>query len=107
MSTGGGIYPNWRRDGHELELFYVAPDTRLMAVPMRVAPDARALDAGAPVALFPTQLATGPNTATTGYSSKAQYAVARDGRFLMNVAVDDAVTSPITIVQNWTASLKK
>ena len=31
----------------------------------------------------------------------------RDGRFLMNVAEDAAVTSPITIVQNWTAGLKK
>jgi hypothetical protein len=25
----------------------------------------------------------------------------------MNVAADDAVTSPITIVQNWDAGLKK
>jgi hypothetical protein len=30
-----------------------------------------------------------------------------DGRFLMNVSADEGVTSSITIVQNWTAGLKK
>jgi len=39
--------------------------------------------------------------------ARAQYAVAPDGRFLMNVAADDAVTSPITIVLNWEAALTK
>jgi hypothetical protein len=53
------------------------------------------------------QLATGGNIAASGFIARAQYAVAADGRFLMNVAADDAVTSPITIVQNWTAGLKK
>ena len=105
VSVAGGLQPRWRRDGHEL--FYVAPDNRLMAVPIRVATDAHALDAGAPVALFPTRLATGAFIVTNGFQARAQYAVAADGRFLMNVSADDAVTSPITIVQNWTVGLKK
>ena len=90
-----------------MELYYVAPDTRLMAAPIRVASDSRAVDASVPVALFPTRLASGANVFAAGALSRAQYAVAPDGRFLMNVSVDEAVTSPITIVQNWTAGLKK
>jgi hypothetical protein len=64
------------------ELFYLAPDTRLMAVPIRLAPDAHTLEAGAPVALFPTRLATGGNIPIAGFPARAQYAVAADGRFL-------------------------
>jgi eukaryotic-like serine/threonine-protein kinase len=105
VSTGGGIYPRWRRDGHEL--FYVAPDNRMMAAPIRVAADGRSLSPGAPVALFATRLTTG-NTGNAGYTSRAQYAVAPDGRFLLIATTDDAAAaSPITIVQNWTAGLKK
>jgi hypothetical protein len=36
-----------------------------------------------------------------------QYAVASDGRFLMNVTVDDDAASPISIVLNWATALKK
>jgi hypothetical protein len=78
-----------------------------MAVPVRAASDARALDAGAPLALFSMSLASGPDIATAGYLARAQYAVAADGRFLVLVSVDDAVASPIAIVQNWDAGLKK
>ncbi len=105
VSTSGGPQPRWRQDGNEL--FYVAPDNRLMAVPIRVTSDARSVDVGAPIALFPTRLASGANIAAAGFAARAQYAVAPDGRFLMNVTTDDAVGSPITIVQNWTAGLKK
>jgi hypothetical protein len=38
-----------------------------MAVPIRPASDMHALDAGQPVPLFPTRLATGPNFAATGF----------------------------------------
>jgi Tol biopolymer transport system component len=34
VSVAGGVQPRWRRDGREL--YYVAPDTRLMAVPIRL-----------------------------------------------------------------------
>ena len=104
ISAAGGVQPRWRRDGREL--YYVAPDARLMAVPIPLAPDTHTLEAGTPAALFPTRLATGGNLAGTGFLSRAQYAVAADGRFLMNIAADDTVTSAITIVQNWTAALR-
>ena len=102
VSTGGGNFPRWGRDG--TELFYVAPDNQMMAARVQVAPDGRALTPGAPVALFPTRLSTG-QTGIPGYSSRAQYAVAPDGRFLMNVTADEAAVVPITLVQNWTAGL--
>ena len=105
ISVAGGLQPRWRRDGQEL--FYVAPDNRLMAAPIHVAPGTRALEASAPVALFQTKLASGPNIVAAGFQARAQYAVAADGRFLMNLSADEGVISPITIVQNWQAGLKK
>jgi serine/threonine protein kinase/Tol biopolymer transport system component len=104
VSTAGGTQPRWRRDGREL--FYVAPDNQMLAVPIRLAPNGRA-PAGAPVVLFPTRLASGAGITPAGFDSRAQYAVAPDGRFLLNVDATDAVTSPITVVLNWTAGLKE
>ncbi len=34
-----------------------------------------------------------------------QYAVAADGRFLLNVVANEAAVSPITLILNWTALL--
>jgi Tol biopolymer transport system component len=104
VSTAGGSQPRWRRDGKEL--FYVAPDARLMAASIAVGADSQTLEASAPVPLFATRLASGANI-PGGVMSKAQYAVASDGRFLMNVAVEGATASPITVVLNWDATLKK
>jgi len=98
VSTRGGSQPRWRRDGKEL--FYIAAANRLMAVPIHLSSANETPDVGAPFPLFATRLAA-PSNAQQGY------AVAPDGRFLMNVGADDAVTSPITIVQNWTTALKK
>ena len=105
VSTTGGRYPQWRPDGREL--LYVAPDGHLMAAPIRAEPGGRALVPGAPVALFVTRLATGVNVRPTGYGSRAQYAVAPDGRFLLNVTLADATASPIRLVLNWNAGLKR
>ncbi len=75
-----------------------------MAVPISVAGDTQTLAVGVSVPLFLTHLAEGPGIVP----GRAQYAVASDGRFLMNVSVDDAVPAPpITIVQNWQAAVKK
>jgi Tol biopolymer transport system component len=103
VSTAGAIDPRWRRDGREL--FFVAADGRLMAVPIEITADRQTLNPGGPVALFPARLAAGANI-TIGWLTKPQYAVARDGRFLLNVAVDTPV-EPITVVLNWQEELKK
>ena len=98
ISTEGGSQPRWRRDGKEL--FFVAPDNRLMAVPIALPSNGQALNVGAPVALFATRL-------TLMGSPKHQYAVAPDGQqFLMVVSADETIASPITIVQNWLAGLQ-
>ena len=78
-----------------------------MAVPIQLTSQSQALDAGAAMPLFQKRLAAGGNITVGGFNSKAQYAVAPDGRFLMNVAADEPVASPITVVLNWTAGLKK
>ena len=106
VSRGGGIYPRWGRETREL--FYLAPDGRLMAVPLELRPNTDALvPAGPPVPLFPTHLATGAYILSFGYNAKAQYDVTRDGRFLLNVAVDDTDPPPITVVLNWTVALQQ
>jgi len=105
VSTEGGIYPRWRRDGKEL--FYLALDNRLMAVPIQVALDSQTLNPGAAVALFLTRLAAGVNVFAGGVLSRAQYAVASDGRILMNVDTPNPAASPITVVLNWTAALPR
>jgi hypothetical protein len=55
-----------------------------------------------PVALFQTHLATGINV--LGF--KPQYAVSRDGRFLLNTAVESA-SAPIVVSVNWMKKLGK
>jgi hypothetical protein len=104
VSTSGGIFPRWRKDGGEL--FYLAPDDRLMAVPMRPAPELRTISPGVPVALFPTRM-TGGNVIVAGYAARAPYDVSSDGRFLMNVAIDEATRLPIAVVLNWQEELKR
>jgi Tol biopolymer transport system component len=105
VSTGGGSQPRWRADGKEL--FYIAADARLMAVPIAAAPQERAVTVGTPVPLFATRLASGPGISLTGYQSRALYAVTADGRFLMNATIEADRQSPIILVQNWQQLLKK
>ena len=51
ISTAGGVYPRWSRDGKEL--YFIAPDAKMMAVSIRAT--ATTLDAGVPAALFQTR----------------------------------------------------
>ena len=97
LSSMGGTQLRWRPDGHEL--FYIAPDERLMAVPIAVGADGQ-MTAGAPMPLFLTRI-------TPYYDRYAQYSIAPDGRFLMNVVVEAPVVPPITVVLNWDAALKQ
>ena len=93
VSTAGGTQVRWSADGREI--FYIAPDGRMMAVSFTPGePPQLKL----PAALFQTHLANGNNV----IGNKAQYAVARDGRFLLNSVVESPST-PIVVVVNWTA----
>ncbi len=93
VSTAGGIHPSWRADGQAL--YYLGPDGALMAAP--VTTRGTALEPGTPVALFPTRIVGGGGDNAQG----PQYDVTRDGRFLINTVLDDAVATPITLIQNW------
>jgi len=100
VSNGGGSQPRWRRDGKEL--FYFAPDSTLMAVPVT---GTSTFQLGLPKALFRTTVLGG----TGGGPGVAwRYDVSPDGqRFLINTALEEATSSPITVVVNWQTTLKK
>jgi serine/threonine protein kinase/Tol biopolymer transport system component len=94
ISTAGGLYPQWRQDGREI--FYSGLDRRLMAA--EVAVKGGAVEVGQVRALF------GPIT-TWG---SGRYDVSADGQRFLIVPVPEAKSSePLTLIQNWTAGLKK
>ena len=92
ISIGGGSDPEWRKDG--AELFYLAADRNLMAVPVRVT--ANAFEPGVPKALFPVP----------GSLARRVYAPSSDGRFLIARPLDAGTTAPMTVVLNWFARVK-
>jgi len=98
VSTTGGTQVRWSGDGREI--FYVAPDGKMMAV--SVALGGATPDVKLPAPLFQTHLASGINV----LGIKPQYAVSRDGRFLLNTAVESAST-PIVVLVNWMKTLPK
>jgi dipeptidyl aminopeptidase/acylaminoacyl peptidase len=96
LSTTGGAQIRWRRDGKEL--FYIALDGRLMAVPIRRAPNAGTVEAGSPTPLFTPRVG-----GALSFPFRQNYDVASDGqRFLMNMVTDEAA-APITVILNWKA----
>jgi Tol biopolymer transport system component len=91
VSRGGGAAPRWRGDGREL--FYLAPDGKMMAVEVTAGPEFRG---GTPAPLFQT-----PSGTIVGD-------VTADGkRFLLVTPVGPSAAAPFTVVLNWTAGLKK
>jgi hypothetical protein len=96
VSRGGGHQPQWWRDGREL--FYIAPDKKLIGVAVQTG---SAFVPGAATPLVDTRI-----TAWERSNHGSQYAATADGeRFLVNNATD--TTLPITLVLNWMAALKK
>jgi eukaryotic-like serine/threonine-protein kinase len=93
VSTTGGGSPRWRRDGKEL--YYIRTDNTLMAVPMTLG--ASSVEVGAAKSLFQTRF----------YGTAFPYDVSKDGRFVVNRSVGAAAASPITLIVNWPAMLKK
>jgi eukaryotic-like serine/threonine-protein kinase len=93
ISTNGGVYPRWSRDG--TELYFIAPDAKMMAAPIHAT--STTFGADVPVALFQTRkLGGGLNVIGRSH----QYDVARDGRFLINVETESSAP-PITLLMNW------
>jgi Tol biopolymer transport system component len=95
ISTDGGRSPRWRRDGKEI--FYIAPDQKLMVVSVMAL--SKSVEISRPAPLF--------EIAVSGDPRRQQYDVTGDGqRFLVNSIAAESET-PVTVVLNWTAGLKK
>ena len=92
------MYPRWGLGGKEID--YLAPDGTLMAAPITV--NGATFEPGTPVALFHPRIYGGGTDPLLG----PQYDVARDGRFLINTVVENAASSPITLLQNWKPPVK-
>ncbi len=98
ISTGGGSHPRWRRDGKEL--YYLAGDQKIMAVEIR---GATTLEPGQPRPLFQ---ARGSGLLLTNLIFP--YTVSGDGkRFLINSNIEEGSQSPVVVVVNWIAALKR
>jgi Tol biopolymer transport system component len=94
VSVGGGSMPLWGKDGKHL--YYLDPVQKLIAVDVELGKDL--VRVGRPVPLFQT----GVRSSIGG----GGYDVTRDGRFLLLNSTTESST-PLTLVTNWDAELKK
>jgi len=93
-SRAGGSEPRWRGDGKEL--FFLAPDNKLMAVEVNA--KEFTLEIGNAQLLFEVHPATSPGT---------HYDVTGDGKRFLVDSSGEGSSAPITLVVNWTADLKR
>jgi hypothetical protein len=93
VSVGGGDWPVWRADGKEL--FYIATDDRLMAVPIR---GGATFAFGAPQPLFQTNVLKGLG---------GRYDASPDGRRFLFLTGKQEGPAPLTLVVNWASALKE
>jgi hypothetical protein len=98
VSPAGGTQVRWSPDGRRL--FYISPEGKMMAVKLSLAATPPVVEA--PMALFQTYLASGGNVV----GNKPQYAVSRDGRFLLNAAIETP-SKPIVVTTNWKGLLNR
>jgi Tol biopolymer transport system component/predicted Ser/Thr protein kinase len=95
ISTGGGRFPEWGHGGREL--FYLAPDDRLMTVSLKVG--SSSIEPSPPRELFRLPVTT------TDFGGG--YEVTRDGqRFLMRTNPEGRPQS-LTLIANWPALLRR
>jgi Tol biopolymer transport system component len=95
VSAAGGILPRWRQDGKEI--FYMGPDGQLMAAEIEA--KGGALEVGQVRPLF---------RIIGVMQSNPLYDVSADGQhFLFRTFPEQKSGDPLTLVQNWTAGLKK
>ena len=97
VSRGGASSLRWSRDGKEL--FYLAWDGRLCAVPISLSPT---LKIGAPVPLFAISM-----EARAAVHSMLGFDVSADGQRLLVPIVTSSEKSEIVVIQNWEAGLQR
>ena len=94
VSSGGGCYPRWRRDGKEL--FYLSADNKIMAAEVRASGSSFTIGAVNP--LFETRVYR---------STFGGFDVAADGQRFIICYEPGQPNVAITLVENWDAELKK
>jgi serine/threonine protein kinase/Tol biopolymer transport system component len=99
VSIAGGVTPRWRHDGKEL--YYLAPDRKLMAVELKETSGSLQVASTRPLfEMFQTMFLTA--------AGLNQYDVTRDGsRVVVDSSITDESSAPLNLVLNWTAELKK
>ncbi len=94
VSVSSGCQPMWRKDGKEL--FYRTLEGKLMVVEVKTGSN---LQTGVPLLLFQSPANVNP--------VQSEYAVVDNGKkFLFREPVGET-TTPITVVVNWSAGLKR
>jgi hypothetical protein len=96
VSRQGAICLRWRRDGREL--FYLAWDGRVYAVPIAVSPK---LKLGEPAPLF-----TVSTEAQAALHSSIGFDVSLDGQRFLVPIVTTLDKSEIVVIQNWEAAVQ-
>jgi Tol biopolymer transport system component len=99
VSVDGGVQPRWRKDG--TELYFVAADQHLMAVPIK---GQTSLVVGHPDVLFRSEILFQGAMAGSG---DITYDVMTNGRQFLVPTKPEGADPPITVVLNWVGSLKK
>jgi Tol biopolymer transport system component len=89
VSPDGGFSPRWSNDGKQL--YYLGLDFRLMTMKLTLGTD---VQAGAPTELFPA-----PHT--------GNWAPSPDGKRFLFLVPQQQQDTPLTVVLNWQAGLKK
>ena len=98
VSNAGGTQPRWRSDGREL--FYIALDGWMTAVPMVLGSDGQSLRVGAPMRLFPSRIAH------RGIAQTHLHAVANGGQKFLVEQINERGTATLTVVRDWQAAIK-
>ncbi len=96
VSQGGGRIPTWRRDGKGL--YFLGSEGKLMEA--AVTPKGSAVEVGIRHEIFRAHFATFRSLVRT-------YDVAPDGKRFLALTSEEAGATPLTLVTNWTAGLKK
>ena len=103
VSTNGGQFPRWRRDGRELFYMNQPSGGKMMAVDVKTA--GATFEAGTPKGLFDSGYVN-----LTHNAPYHTYAVSPDGeRFLIArpIGGNQTATAPIAVVINWAAALQR
>jgi eukaryotic-like serine/threonine-protein kinase len=104
VSQSGGSMPRWRRDGKEL--FYLAPNSQLMAADVNWS--GTTFEVAAVHPLFRLRLAPGPPIYDLGpTASQIGYDVSPDGQRILVNSPAESDAAPVTVILNWPAQLKK